>query len=79
MRQIPPPEQSEFFWQTSRPFEQDAWHVPPPCPESPTQHFIPFAQLEEPLQAAPDAAPPLPLPLLLPPMGDSGHVVLVNW
>ena len=76
-RHIPPPEQSEFLWQVSTPFEHDAWHVPPPWPESPMQHFIPLAQLEEPVQVAPDAAPPTRLPL--PPAGDIGHEVDVNW
>jgi hypothetical protein len=77
IRQRPLPEQSEFFWQASSPLEHDAWHVPPPCPENPTQHFIPLAQLGEPLQEAPDPPPPPPPPL--PPAGDIGHDVEVNW
>ena len=73
MRHSPPPEQSESFWQASSPLEHDAWHVPP---VNPAQHFIPLAQVEEAVHAAPDAAPlwGVPVPLT----DDMGQAVDVN-
>ena len=41
------------------------------------QHFIPLPHLDELVQAAPDVAPPSRLEL--PPEGDIGHDVEVNW